>query len=880
MRFLIGLFVSLATKRPKMTIAAILLLAVVCGAHATRGLRFDTDQDNLISPKQEYFQRYKEFLTEFGDWEYIYLVIKAGDNKDEARHLVDEFVARLKTRPDLFAEVTGKLDISGLTGNGLLLMSPNEFAAFDATARAFAPEFKSFLDIKDAADWYAWLAHFLSNKASGMDAGLMERFWPLFQDGMAAPFDGQAAKRFNPSAILSVAGGRFVDPDGYLFSQTGKLLLAQVLPRKDYTRMDIIAEPLAFLRAQITELQTIHPDIEFGLTGRPVLQNDEAASTGVDSTWASIGSFALVTLLFVFFVKDLRLTLMSLFAMLVAIVITAGLVAATIGHLNLLTVVFAVILVGMGTDFGIQFLLHYEVLKESGATIHEAVSKSLNANGTAILVGAALSAIGFATSAFTEFRGLQELGVIVGAGIVICCLLQLTLFPALIVVFDDTKKIHHDILSRFRPITNLCAKLSTRPKTVLATSLLVAIICTPAIFKTRFDFDLLKLQDPTQESVRYEKLLDSEPDTATWFLAAMTKDKMELKKWREALSRVATVSRTDSLLDVVPDADATRVRAVRNLNALIASQTPQIATAPYEVLFMRLKTAFESLAGKAFSSGDADAYTALKAQTVKIDSLNDAWQNSPFFSPPEEAAFMRTIASLQRTVKTLLAASTADKDALPTMLQKRYLSPNGNYSIAIYPRKDVWRWNHLESFITTVRAVIPDVTGAPVTTYESAVRMNDGFKRIAVCAAAVIFILLVAAFRELRSPLVIFGNLALTFWLLFAFMVLADIPINLANFFAMPMLIGSAVNYGVFFLSRYRDHRSLAVLFELTAPAVLLSCFTTIVGFASIAMVRHRGLAGFGLIMLAGTALSLVIAVIWIPSVIRIFYGNPACAKN
>ena len=177
----------------------------------------------------------------------------------------------------------------------------------------------------------------------------------------------------------------------------------------------------------------------------------------------------------------------------------------------------------------------------------------------------------------------------------------------------------------------------------------------------------------------------------------------------------------------------------------------------------------------------------------------------------------------------------------------------------------------MAEFITEVRTGIPDVTGAPVTQHESAKRMIEGFILVALLTALIVLIIVYWEFKKPLVTLLIFANLLITFIWLTAFMYLKGIQINLANFFALPVLIGSGIDHGIHILHRYNESGSIKDLFTSTVPAVILSCLTTIFGFASLSMVRHNGLASFGLIMAVGTLLIMLSSVVLLPCMMAIW---------
>jgi len=444
MKLITSFLTNLSTKHSKFTLLFGVIIAIVSIYHAATHLKFDTDQDNLISKDQIYLQDYKAFLEEFGDWEYIYVVINLGRSRVpaaiNAKSFSNELTNRLNKRSDLYESVVNKIDISQIKKSFLLLAPEKDFERFLDFAKRNPRELQNFLNIKSPAQWYAFVDSLFKENISSHEEKELEKYWPFLQNALYAPFENKAMDDLEHTNLLTLFSGRHMDPDGYLFSENGKLLFMRVIPHKDFSQMEIIAKPLEYLRAQIDDLRKKYPDLEIGITGRPVLQNDEATSTSSDSQWAGLAAFLLVALLFFIFFRGYKRSLFTLFALLIGICWTTGYISVIFGSINLITIVFAIILIGLGIDYGIHFLIRYQIerlgTKSKKRNQYVAIAATTEHTGAAIIIGAVTSAVAFITAIFTDFLGLQQLGIIAAVGLLLCCLAQLTIFPALLALFD------------------------------------------------------------------------------------------------------------------------------------------------------------------------------------------------------------------------------------------------------------------------------------------------------------------------------------------------------------------------------------------------------------------------------------------------------------
>lgn len=843
-------------------VAVAVLLAVVALLLAWQRIGFDTNQDNLIAPDQPELMRYKGFLTEFGDWEYFYVVVRVPESgADAARKFVSALADKARARPDLFASVSDKIPLDALQDSLSLILPAENFEDFTNALQTSPETFSQFLSLKSAEEFYDFLATVLTTGSqTGGSRDNLEKIWPLLTDLIAAPCDKDALKRLSQRDLIhTLVKDR--DPEGYLSSPDGRLLFLRLLPHKDYQKMTIVAEPLGFIRGEILALNRDPHRLEVGVTGRPVLQNDEAASTGLDSQLAGLGSLACVAGLFLVFFRSLRRSLMALFALAIGMAWTAGFIALAFPRMNLLTIAFAVILIGLGVEYSIHFLIRYQRERLSGKDAAVAIRATFKHAGQAILLGAVMASLAFFTAFFSDFLALRQLGIITGVGVILCSVSALTVFPALLAWRDADAKLAGMRFANFLPLSHL----TKRPWSVTLTFLFILAATLPAAWQSGFEYNLLKLQDQGLESVRYERIIQETSGFSTWFLAATTRDLKDLEKKREDFSKLPSVLKTASILDLIRPEQQERLRTLQGLSQKITASMTSAQNPPnLAQSLLRLERAFTTLANQALSQGLGDEVIELSALVGRIKAFRGM---NPVALPHEISA---ELTRLQGFLKSLLSPKRLNEAMLPAELLEMYKSPVGTYSLTVYPKQDIWEKPHLDQFIAEARGVDPLVTGAPITTWLAAQQMVSGFQLVGLLTCGLVLICLYWEFRGVGTTLLIFGNLLVSFVWLLAVMKLLDIQINLANFFALPILIGTGIDNGIHIVHRYRETGNMRDVFSTTVPAVVLCCLTTIFGFGSLAFVRHQGLASFGHIMATGTFFSMISAVVFLPSLLML----------
>lgn len=863
MAFLLRQLALWTTSRPKLILSFGFILALLSLTHAALFLKFDTNQDNLISKDQTYLQNYTRFLKEFGDWEYIYVVIKNQNGSDfvkKAKSFSKELSLNLKKHETLFEQITYKINTKAFENNFLLLAPKNNFTQFVNFTQSDGPLLTQFLNISSLNDWYLVLNQVFS-KTDSKNQKSLEKYWPLLKNSLNAPFEKKALEQLNQTNLISLFSDQFIDPEGYLFSENGQLLFIRIAPKKNFESMEIIQEPLRVLRKEIQSLKKRYPELLVGITGRPVLQNDEATSTQSDSEWAGLISFLLVAGLFFIFFRSYKRSLFSLFSLALGILWTTGFVSLIWGSINLITIVFAIILIGLGIDYGVHFLLRYQHQRKEQSTTQALLSTSKQ-TGRAILLGALTSAIAFGTALFTDFLGLQQLGLIAGIGILLCALAQLSIFPALLQVFDQGPA-----LNLPTPDWSKLAKVTKAPKKFSFIILLGSLTLLPLSLQTQFSNNLLELQDPNLESVRFERIIQEHSGISTWFLAYATSDLNQLSWLSKRIASLPSVKKVSSILDLVPLKQEKRLAQIKKIKIQILSQKTQ-TTKTLSELIESLKNKIDKLASQSFSSGLAEEYEELDQVSQLLNSQLNLIKKS---DPPLKKEFLESLKNKQNLLNSFLNPTELTESDIPPQLLSNFKSANGQYSLTIYPKSNIWDAKAMESFLSEVRQVLPLVTGAPVTHFESSQRMIQGFILVAFLTSLIVLVLMILEFRSLKVALLIYGALVLTFIWLTAFMEWVGLSINLANFFALPVLIGSGIDHGIHLFHRYRETNSIEELYRSTIPAVALSCLTTIFGFASLSFVRHQGLASFGMIMAVGTFLILLMSVFVLPNMIKYF---------
>ena len=197
------------------------------------------------------------------------------------------------------------------------------------------------------------------------------------------------------------------------------------------------------------------------------------------------------------------------------------------------------------------------------------------------------------------------------------------------------------------------------------------------------------------------------------------------------------------------------------------------------------------------------------------------------------------------------------------------MSPNGRFMVSLVPAEDIWSPEPMVRFVAAIRAIDPDVTGVPITQYESLRDMRRSFLDMATLATVLVAGLVWLDFRRVRRTLVVMTVLAVGLLWTIGIVTLLGVHLNVANFFAIPILIGLGVDSAIHLLHRLDETGDGVTDLDATRRAVILTAVTTGIGFGSLVFARHRGLESLGVVMAVGSLCCLVSTLVLLPALVR-----------
>jgi predicted RND superfamily exporter protein len=864
------------TEHPWTVVIVATVAAALSVLVSVRSLKLDANTDSLIDPDRPFMVLYREFLDEFGDLEGITIAVDPRGDDAAAKRAVDALEIALSALPDV-PHAVGRITPEEQWRLAPWSMPPAQLKELLRARDAFP----ALLDARKDAEALCVLA-----SARDLLAATLA-------NGMTAPRDAQESRVASALLLLdavcppesgdSLASRREAE---YLRSDGGSLLFVQIQPEKDFSSLATIEPLLQRVRGEIAKVRRGEPAVEIGLTGKPVLQADELATSNADtSRGTAIAAVIVVVLLIAVFRSGLRPMLAAL-ALGLTFACTYGAATLLVGRLNLLSLVFMLVLVSAGVDYGIHTLAHHADWR-SRVPPSLAPRRAMVVGFVPIWVGAATSAVVFFLALVTDFGGLRELGVIGGSGLLICAAMMTVVLPALLTLAarfgmdrawwaGSTRVLGVDRGTPARIMSGRAAR------GVLLAALAVSAISAALLPRVSFESNLLKLQAEGLESIEWEQRILDDSTSASWFGAIICPDEVCVDRVRMQAATEPTIARTVSVRDVMPAATSERATLLGNFAAACdVKSTPCDSTADTVKGDAGDMTALGGTAAAALANLNrlltlgalgtpADQLAPLRERSDRLQALVSALQQ------PVSAgdAVKRANENVRRAAAALRAmaegAAASQREALPNALRDRMMSDRNSYLVSLLPKADIWEPEPLAAFTAALRRIDDGATGAPFTVHESLIDMREAFVTMALWSLVSVAGLVWLDLRTLRATGVAIGVLLLGMLWTFGCMGACGVSLNLANFFGVPMLLGLGVDGAIHILHRAREGGDpLAWIW--TQRAVLLSAVTTAAGFATLVVASHRGLQSLGWLIVMGSIFNLLSCLVVLPALLRVF---------
>lgn len=881
-------------RRARLVLA---LTVITCGlslATTGRWLTYQTQRTDLLNKDRDFYQRWQQYLAEFGDDDDMVVVVQGGD-RAQMRRAIDAVADRIAHEPGLFDRVFHRVDLRGLRNRALLYLPAEQIhhvqeglksmglllepPVLGALNTHFGWQMLTMQQLLNEGDRRAGALAAADDVAAVERDPMLRQLTSICKVAAACLRDPEAYRNPWQSILPGAPQEDLLAEPQYFFSADGQLAFLLVRPLKDQgSGFTFAQKSIDGLRTILEEVRPRFGDLDFGLTGLPVLENDEMAASERDSQRASGLALLGVTLLYLIVYRGLRYPLMTVGTLLVGTVWALGWLTLTVGHLNILSSAFAVMLIGLG-DYGVLWVSRFTLECRHGASIEEAMRQTALQAGPSILMAAIATALAFYAAMFADLRAVAELGWIAGSGVLLCAVSCIVVMPALLALFPrrtgaamspallslaDEQQVRRTWLPA----------LLQRPRWVVGVSAALTLLLGAAALRIHYDHNILNLQAPGLDSVQWEHALIEHASGDSWHAVTSTATPEEALALKARYEQLPTVSRVVEVASLVPREQERKLELLRDIQHRLRRLPPrgaaieQAAPSPPDVIraAQRLHQSLERL----------EATPSIVELRRHVREISDLLQGDVGQETTRRLqAFQKRVAGdliedLHRLhdVSTPAPIQIAD---LPACLRERFIGQTGHWLLRVFAKECLWDYDHLQRFVGDVRSADVEACGRPFATLEGLRAMRDGFLWAGLYALLAMVVVLLFDFGSVQSTLVSLLPLGMGMIVALGVMALCGVALNPANMIAFPLILGVGADNGVHVMHDYRgrDRRRRYALGHATGQGIMVAALTTILGFGTLMISQHRGLASLGLALTLGVTSCMLTSLVFLPALLR-----------
>ena len=841
--------VDFCTQHPCWVIGLAAVLAAGSGVYAGTHFAIRTDTKMLVSTDLPWRQREERFLESFPQRQI--LVVIDAPTPELVEQATSKLAQALATRSDLIHSVRQIQGGNFFARNGLLYLPTDKVARVtDGLTRANA-----LLEILAADPSLRGTLNALSLGITGVHLG------ELNLDDMTRPVTMAADTAENvlagrPASFSwrALAGGPAEPTDLRRFIEVEPVLDFMVLePGRAAT--DAIAQTASDLKLGADYQARVRQ------TGRIPTDDDEFGTLKENAGLNAAVSLLAVLIILWLALRSARIIFAVAVSLLAGLAISAAWGLFLVGALNLISIAFFVLFIGLGVDFGIQFNVRYRAERHDYPELRTALHSTAVKVGGPLALAALATAVGFSSFLPTAYRGLSELGEIAGSGMIIAFVTSITLLPALLAVLNPPSEPHPMGFAQLAPVDRFL-ELHRIPVVVII--ILVVVLASPLLFWLQFDFNPLHLQSPKVESVATFLELRKDPQTGANAIEIEAPDLAAANATAQRLSAVPQVSQTRTLSDLVPGDQDEKLKFIHDAETAIdASLNPrEVDRPPTDQEDIEALSSVADALSKVAGNNQGPGADAARRLSELLTQLAEA---DPLARMRAETAVTAPLRISLDQLRQELKPERITTENIPPDVAGEWVTTDGHARVQVLPKGDPEDTEVLRGFATSVLAVEPNATGPAVFLYEARNTVVRAFIEAGIFALSAIAILLWIALRRMGDvvltllPLLVAGVVTLELCAVF------DLPLNFANIIALPLLLGVGVAFKIYYIMAWRAGKTALLQSSLTR-AVIFSAMTTATAFGSLWLSSQPGTSSMGKLMALALVCTMTAAVLFQPA--------------
>jgi predicted RND superfamily exporter protein len=537
-------------------------------------------------------------------------------------------------------------------------------------------------------------------------------------------------------------------------------------------------------------------------------------------------------------------------------------------------------------------------LRHAGKSVEEAVAMSFKKIGTGLITGALTTAIAFLSTVIMASSAFSEFGFVIGTGIICCLVISLFLLPAVLVakerfwqrVKKGTQPKAVDMEFKF------IGRITDYKKTSAWVTVVLVLVITVFLFgyipQGRMNENYMDLEPEGLESIRLQKEIVKRFHMSPDNMVGVYDNLDEVNDVQDRLNAQPSIGMVESIATVLPsdEKQSRRKPHIEEIKALQDNIPKEIPIKKDELIeqLYRLSDNITEMSSMAYLGGldkvfdKANEFIGLDEEGNLI-GINRAEALAELIEfDPGAIIGLKTFQKHFRPIMKQRVKQMANSEAItlamtPESFRDRYISRDGSsYLMAFYSRDDIWDGLYTSPYLYTLLRYVPGATGTPIFMKAMVEESKSDGAKAFIIALAVIFILLIADYRSIKTAIITMVPLLMSSIWLFGLMGLLDINYTVVNVIGFPLILGIGIDDGVHVIHRYRieGKRKLAYSMSSIGKAILLTSLTTMLGFGSLMSSEYKGYIGLGLIVLMGIGLCFVTSVLVLPAIMKLVWGG------
>lgn len=852
MAIIVGI-VNSARRHAVLCVLVFLVVAALGLAFTAKNLRIDTDTDHLFAESLPWRQAQIQDNKNFPQFNDLIVAVVRGATPEETAQTAKALNAALEADKTDFKNSSYPAGNSFYRSEGLLLL-PVDSLADMLTKIVSAQPFLGQLAAQPSAEGLlTGLGLIAQGVGAGSDISPYNGALSNLQKNLQAAADGHPQPLSWQNLIMGDSPGQ------------GNIAFVMAHPRLDQGTL----QPGGVATSALVKIASALPDVKAGrvtvsYTGQIPLSDEQFASLTHGLVLGGIISVLLIALWLYLALRSWRLILPILLTLLMGLVLTISFAAVFVRVINLISVAFAILFIGLAVDFAIQYCVRLRGVRHHEPDLGRALLETAREAGGQIALAATATACGFLAFTPTDFVGVAELGEIAGVGMFIALLCTITFLPALLKLFKPKVESAQISLPGGSAADSF---LHHHKRGILFVFGLLAVAGLTSAVTLRFDANPLNTKDPNTESMRTLQSLISDPQTNPFYADVIVPNLADARSMTQKLSKLSVVDQVLSGATFVPEQQDQKLAMLAQAQTILAPTLQQIANPPSapvtaSALRASMDKTIEAIAAVATKLPKDSALLGIANALKQLRGEDDAQLMAM------NSGITRFLPQALEGLASSLNAKPITQDTLPATIKQDWFLPDGQVRVQALPTGVVESTKGLRQFAREVLAVAPNAGGPAISTIATAGTIIASFQEAAVLAFIAITLILLLVLRNLWQSLLVLITLALSALLTALLARLSGMSINYANIIALPLLLGVGVSFNVYFVMNWRAGMT-NFLASPTARAVLFSALTTATAFGSLLFSADRGTSSMGELLSWSLIAVLIATFIFLPALLH-----------